>query len=272
MRGTNQLKVVLAAAIVCLTVWSAPLRGFSQTDKGSTAAPAPVEYDVEDIQGSVQVLEDGAKDWETAQEGQVLESGDEIKVGDNSQATLMMQSETSVHLNAGTDLKVDQIEANATGGFLSHLELFAGNVLADVKKHLDESHSTFEIESEGVVCGVRGTAFNVSSQDNTAQVSTYEGAVAVGNGTESHMVEAGNFSEFHGGKFHLQRRLDRGELERFQKWRSFRQVVLKKRLQRLEDVRLHRRGAWVRRHPHLRKALLRREQRRRRRLERRDDR
>ncbi|HTC21489.1 MAG TPA: FecR family protein [bacterium] len=226
-------------------------------DDQTSAGGEPVEYVLEDIQGTVQVLEDGAKNWEAAQEGQVLETGDEIKVGDSSEATLTLQSETTVHLSAGTDMKVEQIEANQTNGFLSHLQVLAGSLLADVKKHLEESQSSFEIESNGVVCGVRGTAFEVNAVGDTAEVSTHEGSVEVGNGTESHMVAAGNFSSFQRGRFLMQRRLDRSEMDRFQKWRAFRQVVWKKRLQRLADIRAHRRAPWKRHHPHLKRAAIR---------------
>jgi hypothetical protein len=242
-----------------LLTLGAPFTAVSRADdQAATVAPEPVEYVVEDIQGTVQVLEDGAKDWEAALEGQVVETGDEIKVGDNSEATLMMQSETSVHLSADTDMKIEQIEANQRGGFFSQLQVLAGSLLADVKKHLGDSHSTFEIESNGVVCGVRGTAFQVNALGDTAEVATNEGSVEVGNGTESHMVNAGNFSSFQRGRFLMQRRLDQSEINRFQKWRAFRKMVWKKRQQRIADIRAHHRAPWQRRHPHLRRVLLRR--------------
>lgn len=248
--------LVIPAFLAGFSIFFAyPHPGLSQTSNATPASSEPVEYIIEDIQGNVRVLEEGAKDWEAAQEGQVVESGDEVKVGDNSEATLMMQSETAVHLSADTDMKVDQIEANGTGGFLSHLEVFAGNILADVKKHLEESRSTFEVESSGVVCGVRGTAFEVSAQNGTAQVATHEGAVEVGNGAESHMVNAGNFSEFQRGKFQSTRRLDRREMDRFAKWREFRKRVFQKRFQRLQDIRNHKRTAWVRKHPRMERAI-----------------
>lgn len=265
MRNNKGILVFSTTAILCFATWNLPLKAYSQTDNSGVSTVNPVEYVLEDIQGNVQVLEGGAKDWETGVEGQVLESGDEVKTGYNSQATLMMESDTSAHLSANTDMKVDQIVANDTGGFFSRLQVFAGNLLADVKKHLEESHSTFEVEANGVVCGVRGTAFDVTSHEGTAQVATYEGSVGVGNGTESHVVDAGNFSEFQKGKFRLQRRLDRREFQRFEKWRAFRKIVWKKRLQRLQDIRNHRRAAWVRNHPHLRKAILKNEQRKKKR-------
>jgi hypothetical protein len=251
------LKICSIALMGFFLTLYGPFKAISQTDD-QTASAARVEYVVEDIQGTVQVLEDGTKDWETAQEGQVVETGDEIKVGDNSEATLTMQSDTSVHLSADTDIKVEQIETNQTNGFLSRLQVFAGSLLADVKKHLGDSHSTFEIESNGVVCGVRGTAFEVTATGDTADVATHEGSVAVGNGTESHMVEAGNFSSFQRGHFIGQRRLNRSEIDRFQKWRAYREIVRKKRLNRLADIRAHRRTPWKRHHPHLRRAFNRR--------------
>lgn len=263
MKFKNWFKAT--AAVVLLAAFAIPLGGQTQTDATQATAAEPVEYTIEDIQGSVQVLEEGAKNWEPAEEGQVVESGDEVKTGADGEAALMMQSETAVHLDNNTDMKVEQIAPNDNGGFLSKLQVFAGNVLADVKKHLDESHSSFEVESNGVVCGVRGTAFELTAQGDTAQVATHEGSVAVRNGTESHDVEAGNFSEFQKGKFHLQRKLDQREIERFHKWRNHRGLVFKKRLQRLEDIRNHKRAAWVRKHPHAAKAILRHELRKKRR-------
>jgi hypothetical protein len=266
MADRTWIKMCPAFLAGFLLVFGPSLRGISQADDQPAAASEPAEYIIEDIQGSnVQVLEEGAKEWEPAVEGQVVDSGDEVKVGTASEATLTLQSETSVHLGEGTDLKVEQIEANPSNGFLSRLQVVAGTLLADVKKHLLESHSTFEVESNGVVCGVRGTAFEVNAQGDTAQVATHEGSVEVGNGTETHTVEAGNFSSFQKGKFQMQRRLDKSETGRFQKWRALRTIVLKKRLQRLEDIREHKRTPWKRRHPQLERAILRHELKKKRR-------
>jgi ferric-dicitrate binding protein FerR (iron transport regulator) len=232
-----------------------PLMGVSQT--ADTAAKTdPMEYVIEDIHGSkVQVLEEGETQWETAVEGQAVDSGDEIKVGEGSEATLVLENETSVHLSEKSDMKIENIAVNQTGGFLSRLQVLAGLLLADVKKNLQDSHSTFEVESNGVVCGVRGTAFEVNAQGDSSQVSTHEGKVEVSSGNESHVVTAGNASSFQRGKFLSLRRLERSEIERFQKWRTFRQVVRQKRLQRIAEIQNHKRQPWIRKHPHLGKAM-----------------
>ena len=127
----------------------------------------------------------------------------------------------------------------------------AGNLLADVKKNLQDSHSTFEVSANGVVCGVRGTAFEVGWDGNDLRTATHEGKVEVLDRDHvSHFVEAGNASTFNKGHFRLQRRLERREMARFQQWRQFRKGVFQKRLQRLRDIREHRRPAWQRHNPH----------------------
>ncbi len=215
----------------------------------SDSVSDPVEYAVEDIQGgNVQVLESNSQTWDPAQEGQILESGDEIRTGDNSQATLTLQSDTQVHLSANSDLKVGQIAPNSTNGFLSHLVVLAGVILSDVKKNLLESHSSFEIEANGVVCAVRGTAFEVSNVNGNVQTATHEGKVEMASGGESHFVTEGSAASFSGGKYQGIRQLRANEIGRFQRWRSMRMRIRNKRMQRMRDIRMGRRQAWARRH------------------------
>jgi hypothetical protein len=219
----------------------------AQTTNDVTADP--VEYVIEDMKGSnIQVLEENSKTWDPAQEGQVLETGDEIRVGDNSEATLTMQSDTQVHLSADSDLKVGVIEPNSTNGFLSHLVVMAGVILSDVKKNLLESHSSFEIEANGVVCGVRGTAFEVSNINGNVVTATHEGKVETVFGGESHFVTEGSAASFNGGRYQGLRQLRADEINRFQQWRSVRSRIRLKHMQRIRDIRMGRRRAWVRRH------------------------
>jgi ferric-dicitrate binding protein FerR (iron transport regulator) len=175
-------------------------------------------------------------------------------VGKDSEASLMLETETSVHLSENSDLKIKEIGANKSGGFVSRLLFMTGKLLADVKKNLQSSNSTFEVEANGVVCGVRGTAFEVNVSGDDSQVSTHEGKVEVSGGNDSHLVEAGNFSSFKKGRFQLLRRLDRMDIQRFQRWRALRQVIRQKRIQRLAAIRSHVRQPWRRLHPRLNNA------------------
>jgi hypothetical protein len=254
----KKLSPVLAALFLLVLNFSLQ-PSFAQTADNSLGNAA--EYVVEDIKGAnVQVKEENSNTWDQAQEGQVLETGDEIKVGDNSDVTLTLQSETQVHLSANSDLIVGQIEPSDNGGFLSRLQVLAGTILSDVKKNLLESHSSFEVEAGGVVCGVRGTAFEVSNNNGDVQTATHEGEVATTVGGEDHMVSAGNVSSFHAGHFQGMRRLRPDEMNRFKRWRAFRSQVRNKRLRRLRAIRLGRRAAWVRRHGHSPQVIKRREE------------
>jgi len=221
-----------------------------------TATPTPTvektEYVLENLQGDdIQVLEDGSGKWEKAQEGQVLEAGDEVKTGEGSQATLMLQSETSVHFNATSDMKVDRIEPTEEGGFLSRLKLLAGRVLADVKKKLQESHSTFEMESNGVICGVRGTAFEMETNGKDVEARAHEGEVEVKSDGKTDVLGKGHAFAFKNGKFSAKRRLTRSETKGFKKWRSLRKEVFKKRMERLNSIGQGRMKPWTRQHPRM---------------------
>jgi hypothetical protein len=227
------------------------MTGFTQlrAQTNNTPPTDPVEYVVEDVKGTnVQVLEENSKTWDNAQEGQVLETGDEIRVGDGSEATLTMQAETQVHLAANSDLKVGQIEPNTTNGFFSHLVVIGGVILSDVKKKLLESRSSFEIEAGGVVCGVRGTAFEVSNVNGNVVTATHEGNVETISGGQSHYVTAGSASSFSRGHYQGIRQLRPEEMNRFKQWRSVRARIGAKRMQRIRAIRSGRRQAWVRRH------------------------
>lgn len=251
VKTTPKLFLNLALAFILL-----PLLGvhdvLADEDKSEPVSVEKAEYVLENLQGDdVQVREDGSSQWEKAQEGQVLEAGDEIKTGDGSKATLMLQSETSVQMNSQSDMKLDKVEPTEQGGFFSRLKLMAGKILADVKKNLQESQSTFEVESNGVVCGVRGTAFEMETQGDDVETRTHEGEVEVKSGSEVNVAKAGNAFAFKKGKFFTKRRLTRAEARGFKKWRAFRKEIFKKRMARLAALKEGRMKPWMRQHPRL---------------------
>jgi len=232
--------------------------GAIQIAQGGEPTPGTstsVEYVLEDLQGNVQVREAGTSTWAKAEEGQVVEAGDQVRTGDGSQATLSLAGETNLHLGAKGDLTVEEITGNGQGGFVSRLKLLTGRFLADVKKNITANRSTFEVEANGVVCGVRGTVFEVVADPDHFDLCVHEGGVQVQEGKNPRLVKAGQVAGYRLGRFLLLRKLDRHEGARFQEWRKLRRVVLLKRLQRLEDVRKNIRKPWKRRHPRSKKAV-----------------
>ena len=122
--------------------------------------------------------------------------------------------------------------------FTSHLKLIAGKILSEVEK-LSESHSTFEIEAGGVVCAVRGASFEVEKQDGDVLTTTYNGSVAVQNGTNTQNVEAGEHGDYSLGQgtFLPKRPVTEEEKTHYQNWTVRMPILRQKTRNRWETLR-----------------------------------
>lgn len=182
-------------------------------------------YVVEDIQGSgnVQALKEGRSDWAELTVGQRLEEGDQVRVGEDTELILSLKNETLVHLDEGTELQVAQLADNGSQGFLCRLKLALGSILSDVKKNLPETHSAFEVEAGGVVCGVRGTAFEVSKNGDHVETTTHEGTVEVKTPHGTQQCKAGQTCSSSKGHLTHPHPCSKGMKARFQAWKNMRQ-------------------------------------------------
>jgi hypothetical protein len=227
-----------------------------------TPSTAPLEYEVEDLQGTAMALLDGATDAVTVEEGETLETGDTLITLGHSQTTLSLNDVTAVHVSEATTVKIADLEANSTQGFISRLELVGGQVLSEVEK-LDASHSTFEVNAGGVVCGVRGTAFEVQNQGGQVETNTFHGAVEVDKDDQSQLVKGGEHSAFSFKKsgFLAKRKLNLSENNRYKLWGRVYKRAQQKRAERMKLIRKHPHS------PQARRLLQRREALRQRRLQ-----
>jgi hypothetical protein len=151
-------------------------------------------YTIEEIQGTgdVQVSKEGKADWKNTKEGLTLEEGDHIRVGRGTEVILRLKNDTFVHMDEDSELEITRLSENESQGFLSRLKLLVGSILSDVKKNLPDTHSSFEVESGGVVCGVRGTVFEVAKTGDNVETTTHEGVVNVKSSQGTQSVKAGN--------------------------------------------------------------------------------
>ncbi len=204
----------------------------------SVVASASPAWVLEDISGTVMIQSVGEATPDPAVEEQTLQAGDEIITQAGAEATLTLDETTMFHIPENSDVKVDQLERNDTGGFLSRLGLAAGKVLCEVEK-LSESNSTFEVESGGVVCGVRGTCFEVDKNDSDLQASTYEDVVEVQKDNDTQTVGAGEHGgySFSQGAFQPKRPLTLDEKAAYENWKSQAALVRAKAHARLELLR-----------------------------------
>jgi hypothetical protein len=198
-----------------------------------TETPEPPEYVIDDLQGTVLILEDGETQPVTAEEEETLGPGDEVILKAGSQASLTLDENTMFHLSENSDVKVDQLVRNDSNGFISHLKLVAGKILSEVEK-LQETKSIFEVESGGVVCGVRGTAFEVQMEGGVVHTSTFQGVVLMRNGDEVRQVEANQHVAFNfkRGLFLPKRRLNPMERGRYRRWLALKPVIQRRQRQR----------------------------------------
>lgn len=188
-------------------------------------------YFIVDVEGggNVQILKEGQALWKKVEVGARLEEGDQISVGDDTEVVLSLKSETLVHLDEGTEMRVSQLVENQSRGFLSRLKLLGGAVLSDVKKHLSQTNSQFEVDAGGVVCGVRGTVFETSVNGSQVQTSTAEGVVEVNTPKGSQQVTAGQTCSASRGGVSSLRASNANARERFKNWLHVRQHLQQKR-------------------------------------------
>lgn len=208
-----------------------------------TVAPSPspesqveLHYLIEDIQGTVLILSDDASVPESAAIGETVEPGDELITKDGSEAILALNDNTMVHVSADTQVKVADLSPNDSDGFKSKLQLLIGSILSEVEK-LDQSRSSFEIEAGGVVCAVRGTAFEVQKQGTNISTSTFHGVVEMQKDGHIQKVLANQHSTYSlkASSFLKQRRLNVTERKHYQAWTKKMKAVLAKRSARISN-------------------------------------
>ncbi|HVZ81559.1 MAG TPA: FecR family protein [bacterium] len=214
-----------------------PVRILADTHT-DTASRFPAQYILDSIQGKVQVRSKGVTVLEDAKEDQVVLEGDTILTGPDSKVSLVLNTMTMTQIGEKSQVTVGKLVKKGTSGFLSRLKLSFGKILSQVEK-LATSHSSFEIEAGGVVCGVRGTAFEVSVEGSQVTDSTFEGSVEMKNGPQSRMVDADHHSEFDGDRkeFLRQRLVTDRERERYQNWKRFRDLAVRRQKEREQALR-----------------------------------
>jgi hypothetical protein len=170
--------------------------------------------------GQVQIQKVDTQEWVNAKEGATLEEGDSLKVGSQSSAILSLKDDTFVQVNENSSLTVKTLGDQGDKGFISRLALGAGRILSDVRKNLGLTGSVFEVESGGVVCGVRGTVFEVSNAGGDVETTTHEGAVQVQGSNGNQTVKAGETCHCHHGQYKSKEACSEKAHARFTAWKA----------------------------------------------------
>jgi hypothetical protein len=230
--------VLLLSLVFCLYSFSCSKKESAESIP-SVVADGPLQYVLEDLSGTVMVQRFGESQAEPAQEEETVQEGDEVITQAGSEASLTLNETTLFCLSESSDVKLDKLFRNGTPqSFTSRLSLVAGKILSEVEK-LSESKSSFEIEAGGVVCGVRGTSFEVAKQDSDIQTTTYNGAVETQKDGNSQTVAAGEHGDFSAsqGTFLPKRDITPEEKAGYQNWTSKLAAVRQKTHQRWSTLR-----------------------------------
>lgn len=131
-----------------------------------------------DMSGKVEIWLNGDDDWRKAEKGLVLEKGDKIKTGANSEAVLQWANGHKVKVYALCMLNIEELSSSGSSEKTS-LNVESGKIFAKANK-LKSDKSAFQVETPTAVAGVRGTQFMVEvSDDGASTVALLEGSLSI---------------------------------------------------------------------------------------------
>ncbi len=127
------------------------------------------------LSGEVMVRH-GAGDFVAAFDGQVLNEGDTVRTGTDARAVLTYFEGSTVTVEPDTQLTIENSAALADGSTVVVMSQAFGRTWHVVTKLITGS-SKYDVKTPANTASVRGTAFEVSSDENATTVTTTEGTV-----------------------------------------------------------------------------------------------
>ncbi|MFA6600657.1 MAG: FecR family protein [Candidatus Omnitrophota bacterium] len=133
---------------------------------GAANAQTPRKGIVDEPKGQVEIRTAGGQ-WQAAQQGSILNEGDEIRAAEQSSAIILLDDAGAtgkLELREKSRLRMTTMGLDAVSGDQQTLlELATGKVLIHAEKLKGESR--FEVKTPNAITGVRGTVFEVSVED-----------------------------------------------------------------------------------------------------------
>lgn len=151
------------------------------------AALASGRGTVESFYGQVQLGEQGA--WRDAALGDTFTPGMSARTAEGAWLELRFDDGNLIRLQAQSEITLKQLEDYSDGSRRTVLELHRGSVWAVV----ETKGQPFEIETPGLVAGVRGTKFRLDAAENgrPPHLKVFEGVVVGLTETWGERVQAG---------------------------------------------------------------------------------
>lgn len=180
---------VLAAALVLALVAAVALLGAGLWQSGLQDARAAT---LAEVTGQVQVASAGQHgSWHAANEGERLRTGQRIRTGPDSSATLTFFDGSQTTLESGTDLILKRVD----GGFGKVLRVVMDQQSGKTDHHVipfTSRNSSFLVFTPSGIVSVHGTQFRVAvDQAGASRFAVGSGVILVANDSSQVYVEAG---------------------------------------------------------------------------------
>ncbi|MDC7233845.1 MAG: PQQ-binding-like beta-propeller repeat protein [Spirochaetales bacterium] len=148
-------------------------------DVQPAAAPVEIGDDAEGLvvflSGDVFLVREGEESYLNI--GDSVAQSDVIRTEEDGYCEIQLGNIAVVRMDSNSLLQIQTL-VNSSEGSRTGVELESGTVLCKVKKLLDDD--SFQVKTNTVVCGVRGTQFSVSTdQQEDILLAVKEGSVAV---------------------------------------------------------------------------------------------
>lgn len=150
------------------------------------------------VSGKVTVKR-GSKTVTLHQDSKVHE-GETLTTAKDAKATVRLFDGSELQVRSETKVVLDKVQKSGATDKVLRFKLLLGKLLASVQK-LASSKSSFEIEAGGVVCGVRGTQYEVDFDGHDhVDLFVHEGNVWANAGGNTFQYGPGGSGHFTDGK------------------------------------------------------------------------
>lgn len=164
MQGvTSNSRPILFSIFLTLLISSFAWAAGSDCDPAAATAVS--------VQGVVQSRSANGDAWQAVKLNDTFCPGDEIRVQDNSRASLALANESVLRLNANSSIVVQKFEQKT-----SFVDVFKGAAHLFARKP-----NKLEVNTPYVVAGVRGTEFLIRVEEDQTLISVFEGGVLASN-------------------------------------------------------------------------------------------
>lgn len=209
---------------------AATISGWTRFGWGPAAVQAKVleaastQAGIAATDNKVEKRKQGQSSWVPCQVGDILTTGDRVRTGEDSSATLLLADKSVLRMSQNTEIALVTLDSGENDSLIRRFQLATGRMWADVTPGSPPG-SVFEVQGPNAVAAVKGTAFEVGAEEgDETEISVFEGSVACSNpgvNEQPQLIGEGHaFNQFRAGRKARGRlaKLNPNQLNAWQRW------------------------------------------------------